>query len=230
MTQNFKKEIAISLRKEGYSYSSISEQVNIPKSTIVFWLNKLKLSHPEIIKLTNRRRESFISSTHNRLTRNKEKIELISSRAKNEILDVSKKDLWLMGIILYWGQRLSKYKNNDLKHGINFTSSDPNSIVFFLKWLRDIGNISEEDILCDIYIDVRIKHNFSDIIAFWSDITKIDKQHFSRVYYKKAVHNSKKKYEISPYGYFRIRVKNSSLLSRQISGWAMGILTKLNII
>jgi len=45
-----------------------------------------------------------------------------------------------MGIILYW--RTSK--ESDLRKGVHYTSSDPELIKLFLKWLFDIGGLEKE--------------------------------------------------------------------------------------
>jgi predicted DNA-binding antitoxin AbrB/MazE fold protein len=236
---NFKKEIAVSLRKNGYSYSSISNQVHIPKSTVVLWLKKIKLNDSEKEKLKFRHQESIESMIRNKKNNKEESIEHIKNRSARDIDKISRRELWLMGIIFYWSQRLSNNHNSDLKKGINFTSSNPSSILFFLKWLKEIGNINNDEIIFDLFLDNRLKNNLNEIISFWSDTTNYGKEFFYRVYYKNKIKiidndNDKgklhsKNYHLSPYGYLRIRVKKSSLLVRQVSGWIDGIMSHVGI-
>ena len=69
----------------------------------------------------------------------KEIAEIKKTSAK-DIQEITKKELWLMGIVLYWRERLLSGNENDLRKGVKFSSSDPYLIKLFLKWLFDRQN------------------------------------------------------------------------------------------
>jgi len=51
----YKKGIAIELRKKGMSYLEIQNAINVPKSTVAFWIKDIKLTELQIQKLKNNR-------------------------------------------------------------------------------------------------------------------------------------------------------------------------------
>ena len=68
------------------------------------------------------------------------------------------------------------------------------------------------------------KRSLNEFVDYWAGVTGFTKGNFSRYYLqkvkaKKPKRNSKK----SVHGLLRVRVKASSMLARQISGWINGI-------
>lgn len=209
----YKKGIAIELRQKGFSYSEIKNSINIPKSTIAFWLKGIKLTDEQIKKLKNKRSEVARANSQKRVLKVSKAIEEIKVLSAKDIKEISKKELWLMGIVLYWRERFLHGHENDLRKGVRFTSSDPSLIKLFLKWLRDVGGIEDKEIYFDIFAGKNQKNSISKIISHWSEVTGFPKSYFSRTYFYK--HKSG--------DFLRIRVKASSMLARQIAGWIEGI-------
>lgn len=202
--EKYKKNIAIDMRKRGLSYSDIQNKMNVPKSTIAYWIKNIPLTKEQSQKLKNRRIEIAKLNSQKRILKNQKLIKEIEISSSSNIQKISKRELWLMGIILYW-----KSKNkNDFRNGVRYTSSDPNLIKLFLKWLRDIGGIEDHEISFDIFTGSK----GGDSISYWSRVTGFPKKHFGSIYHKK-----------SGFGFLRIKVKSSSMLARQISGWIKGI-------
>ncbi len=197
----FKKGIAIELRKKGLSYSEIKNSINIPKSTIAYWLKDVQLSELQTEKLKTRRSEVAKLNSEKRISKILKIIEDVKKSSVKDIKKISKRELWLMGIVLYWREK----NKNDFRKGVYFSSSNPALIKFFLKWLREIGKIKNEEITFDIFTG----KNKKDISTYWSEVTGFPEKCFSRVYVQK---NGSR-------GFLRIRVRASSMLARQITGW-----------
>ena len=230
------------MRKKGYSYSEIQNSMNIPKSTIAFWLRDIKLTGPQTEKLKRKQIEVTRANSEKRKLKTSELILEIKNTSSKDIDKISKKELWLMGIMLYWRERLLLNNENDLRKGVNFTSSDPYLIKFFIKWLKEVGNIENEEIGLDIFRKkgkrANENKNIESIIAYWSDVTEFPEDKFSHIYFKKKnvsdgskagknknrQRNSLKRSEL---GLLRVRVRASSMLARQISGWMKGIQVNL---
>src|SRR3989338_9469310 len=132
-----------------------------------------------------------------------------------------------MGVVLYWRERLLNKNDSDLKKGIRFTSSDPNLIKLFLQWLGDVGGIKSEEINFDIFMPEDKKGSLNEFVAYWAEVTGFPKSNFSRYYLQKIkikkLKGAKRNFRKSARGLLRIRVKASSMLARQISGWVNGI-------
>ena len=105
-----------------------------------------------------------------------------------------------------------------MKKGVSFSTSNPDLARFFLRWLKDIGDLKKEEICFDIFTDKESRSK-DEVISYWSEITGFSEECFSRVYlYKKKAKTS----------ILRIRVRASSMLARQIGGWISGLKNSTN--
>jgi len=213
MKKNNPKDFAIELRKGGYSYSEIKKFCPVSKSTLSYWFRDIKLSEPQLKRLKKKRIEGAQKGTRVKILKTAKAIEEIQRSSAKDIGNISKRELWLMGVVLYWRERLLNKNDNDLKKGIRFTSSDPHLIKLFLKWLSDVGGIKNGEISFDIYIEKNNRNLLNETVDYWADITGFSKNNFPRYYVLKKSKRS----------LLRIRVKASSMLARQISGWVNGI-------
>lgn len=230
----YKKGIAIEMRQKGFSYSEIQNRLGVPKSTLNSWLGKMELDAEAIKKLHERRIDALRKSRARRVSHLKSRIETIQNTSSGEISKLSQRDLWLMGIILYWRERLS----DDFTRGVRFSNSNPLLLKFFLKWLKEVGQITTDEIKFDIFVNADRRNSTNDIISYWSDSIDVPKHSFTHIYFQKiyrhksqGVKQGVKKEKLNmpqagsraAQGFIRIRVKASSLLARQISGWIKGI-------
>lgn len=211
------KDFAIELRKGGYSYSEIQKFCPIPKSTLSYWFRDIKLSEPQLLRLEKKRKEGAKKGSKVKIFKTTKTIEEIQKTSAKDISKISKKELWLMGVVLYWRERLLNKNDSDLKKGVRFTSSDPDLIKLFLRWLKEVGGIKNEEISFDIFIAKNSNNLLNETVTYWADITGFSKDSFSRYYILKK----------SKHSLLRVRVKASSMLARQISGWVTEIMKQL---
>ncbi|OGM98149.1 MAG: hypothetical protein A2735_00375 [Candidatus Yanofskybacteria bacterium RIFCSPHIGHO2_01_FULL_41_21] len=225
---NQRKNLAMSLRRGGYSYSEIQKFVSVPKATLSYWFKDIKLSEAQLVRLQKKRNDAIQEGAQIRSKRVNEAIEKIERTSAKDIKDISKRELWLMGVMLYWRERVS---DRDVKKGVKFTSSDPHLIRLFLKWLMEVGQLGEADVLCDILIegDKDLPAGRQEkAISYWSEVTSFPQTVFTRVYVQKTKKKRKKREtKKAEFGLLRIRVKASSMLARQLSGWIMAIQNKI---
>lgn len=212
------------MRKRGFSYSEIQSSIQISKSTLSSWLREVKLSDFQLERLQKKRNEIARRNAQKRIFDLAHKITEIKNSAAENIGAISKRELWLMGLMLFWQDK----KN---KKALQFTSADPQTILFFLKWLRDIGKIKENEMGFDIFISKEKKEEIHRAVVYWSKLTGFRQIYFNTAYYlqtfpKKGIRKISTR---APYGYLRIRVKASSMLARQIAGWVRGIEISLGL-
>ena len=197
---NSRKNLAMSLRRGGHSYSEIRDFVSVPKATLNYWFRELKLSEPQLERLKKKRSEAAKLGMKNRSENVARMIAQIQKNSAKDIGKISKRELWLMGVMLYW-------KKIDVRKGVQFMSTDPHLLKLFLKWLKEVGQLEDREIEFDLFLG---KKNKAQAIQFWSQ-TIAPPGHV----YK---HNN-----TSQFGILQIRVKASSMLARQMSGWIKGI-------
>lgn len=213
--EKYKQNIASDMRRRGFSYSEIKNRLHIPKSTLSYWLKNIKLTPEQIKKLNDKRLETARANALKKISKTSQLIEEIKNSSAKDVKEISKRELWLMGIVLYW----KNGNKSDLKKGVHFSSSDPYLIRLFLKWLREVGGIRDEEIKFDIFAGKKT----DEVIKYWAKVTGFPQSYFTNLYFQKG---GKKKN--SKVGFLRIKVVQSSMLARQIAGWIEGLKKVIN--
>ncbi|MBI3261500.1 hypothetical protein HYZ64_03995 [Candidatus Berkelbacteria bacterium] len=218
-----RKNRAINLREQGKSYREILQEVDVAKSTLSLWLRDVGLSRPQIQHLTEKKRNAALRGSQ---TRHRQRIEItsrIKQAAQNEIVKLTNRELWLMGIMLYWAEG-SKEKDHHPGSRVTFTNSDPDMAKVFLKWLTEIVKIPENQILYSIYIHENHRERINKVKRYWAENLRRDLNFFDNVYYKKGnPKTTRNNIGADYFGLVRITVKASSSLNRKIAGWVEGI-------
>jgi len=138
------REKAFDLRKQGYSYTYISEQTGVQKSTLSDWLHNVEY-HPnqETINKIGRARAASGRVKHLQKLRTIEEARQI---AVSDIGELNKRDLFMLGVGLYIGEG-SKTSNI-----IRVINSNPKIIKLAIKWFRDICGLSDENFSLRIHM------------------------------------------------------------------------------
>ncbi len=98
------KEKAIALRRRGLSYSEILKEVSVAKSTLALWLQSVNLSKKQTQRLTEKK---LLSARRGGMARHTARIALtqkIYQEARKDIRHLTKRELWLAGVLLYWAE------------------------------------------------------------------------------------------------------------------------------
>jgi hypothetical protein len=149
--------------------------------------------------------------------------EEIKSKARKEIGGISKRELWLIGINLYWAEG-TKQKEHNVSQKVRFSNSDPGMIKLFLKWLQKICKIPKEDIYFRISLHETAKNKLNEVQKYWSNITGFPINNFQKIDWKKHKINTKRKNIGEKYfGLLNVYVRKSTNLNRKIAGWIEGI-------
>ena len=211
MAKSLKKLEAIKLRKLGKSIKEIVDIIEISKSTVSMWCRDVILSKTQQEVLYKR----MVSSGHKgrmigaEVNRNK-KLEVLDSvrvLAEKEILFLSKRDLEMLSLGLYWGEG-----SKDKQARFVFVNSDPITLLLIIHWLKVSMKIPKELLQPQIYINEQHKERDAVIISFWSKKLKIKIGQFRKTIFIKVPH--KKIYENhSTYmGVLHLSVSKSSYL------------------
>jgi hypothetical protein len=221
------KEKAIALRQQGFSYREIMMQIPVAKSTIALWLRSVGLSKQQKQRLTEKKWEAIKRGAEAKHRQRMTRIEEIISNAQKEIGTITQRELWLMGIMLYWAEG-SKEKSYRPGSPARFTNGDPDMICLFLKWLNHVYHKTLNDITIDLYIHEIQRARTHEIIEFWTKKIGCKESYFQHVYYKKSNPKTvRKNIGDSYHGILRIGIKSSSIINRQIAGWTKGVINCL---
>lgn len=224
------KEKAIKLRREGLTYSEILIRIPVAKSTLSDWLHSVGLSKKQKQRLTLKKIEAQKKGS---LARRNQRIKItneIINSARDEIKNITKRELWLMGSMLYWAEG-AKEKSYRSGSGVIFSNSDPKMVKLFILWLNKCLEIPDEKITFEIYIHRNYAKKINQVVKFWAYITEYSRSKFDKIYYKKHKLNSSRRNQGNNYhGLLRVRIKTSTNTNRKITGWIEGICQQCGVV
>lgn len=214
------KPFALRLRRRGKSYTEISRQLGVPKSTLSKWLKPLRYSQAVRQRLSriSSRKFSENISTWNRKRAERYAVEREGrvAHAADEVSSLSRDRLFWFGLALYWAEGSKKDRFT-----VRFTNSDPRLVKSWLRFLTEFCGVSRDT----IRLTVHLHPNVSDRRAkrFWSEELALPLTQFRRSLRKLSLSSQRKKpYNTLPYGTCHIYV-GSSLLKQKLEGWMRGV-------
>ncbi|MDP2951533.1 MAG: helix-turn-helix domain-containing protein [bacterium] len=173
------REKALSLRKQEMSYSQIKSKLKISKSTLSGWLKDYPLPPARIKELQHG--EKRIEKYRATMKKKREaRLQKFFNEQKKLIFPFSKRELYLAGIFLYWGEGTKLQLTRLL-----VANTDPAIINFFLFWL--VKSLGVPKTMVRIQLQLYSDMNIEKEIDFWSKALNITKQQFTRPYIKKSL-------------------------------------------
>ncbi|MEI5522684.1 hypothetical protein WB401_16355 [Streptomyces brasiliscabiei] len=206
------------LRLQGWTYDQIEAELGCSRSSISLWVRDLpkperKRSPEEAAAIARRGWEA-------KLRIRDEERQQTKDAAKQAIGDLSPRELFLVGVGLYWAEG-SKDKPYDRRENVAFVNSDPGMIQVFLAWL-DLLGVDRERLRFNVMI-----HESADVSGaenYWAELVGADRSTFNKTTLKK--HNPKtvrKNVGDSYRGCLVIKVLKGADLYRRIEGSWYGI-------
>lgn len=220
--KKYLKNQAIKLRQDGLSYSEILKKIKVSKSTLSLWLRSVALAKTQKQRLTLKKLQAAKrggeSKKQNRIIRTKN----IIKKASMEIDNISERELWLAGIMLYWAEG-SKQKETNVSVGIKFSNSDQFMSIFFVWWLKKYLKVLDKEIIFEIVIHENYRERKDFFVNYWSKMLGCSMSKLNRVYYKKHnLKNVRKNIGDGYHGQLITKVRRSTDLNRRITGWIEG--------
>lgn len=177
------RDRARELRLQGWTYDQIQVELGCSKSSVSLWVRDLpkpeRRDPTEQAKLAARKRWE-----HELAVRDEER-QRTKEAAKRAIGQLSPRELFLVGVSLYWAEG-GKDKPYDRRENVAFINSDPGMIQVFLAWL-DLLEVERERLRYSVMI-----HENADAVGaerYWADLVGADRSAFNKTTLKK--HNPK---------------------------------------
>lgn len=194
------KTEARELRQQGYSLNEIKTLLNVSKSSVSFWVRDIQLNDDQKKRLTGK--GLLISAVEKRrftrLAGEQIKRESVINEAMGEIGKISDRELWLVGIMLYWAE--GRKKNRGV---VQFTNSDPEMIKLMMVFFRKICKVQKNKFRGQIPIHPHLDYKKAE--KYWSTISGISIEKFYKTY-RNINRASTNKKDTLPYGTFDICV------------------------
>jgi transposase len=174
------REKAIELRKQGRSYGQIKQELGLSKSTLSGWLKQYPLSQERIKELRdhNERRIEKFRETMRR--KREERLDKMYENQKKEMLPMNDRDLFLMGLALYWGEGTKSRMST-----LELANTDPDMIKFYIQWLTVSLQVPKKSlkVRLHLYKDMNVEEK----MYYWSDVLNIPLDQFQKPYVKETL-------------------------------------------
>jgi len=210
----FKNKLkACELRQQGKSIKEIAKLVSVSKSSVSIWCRDIILTK----KQKERLKQNAITAGHKgRLIgaetnhkRKKDTIDLYEEAGREEIKNLSDRDILISAVSLYWAEG-SKTDSRFI-----FVNSDPVMIKMMYYFIL---NISKSNIKPTIQINHVHKSRIGKVVNFWSHVLKIPKTQFNKPYHvmvkPKKIYDNHDTY----FGTLRLGVVKGSLIQYKFLG------------
>lgn len=210
------KNLAINLRKQGWSMNEIKDKIGVSKSSISLWVRNIQLTDNQKKELSQKglTKESIERRRATRLGRENARRQIIIDAGEKEINALSEQELKLIGTALYWAEGGKKNRGT-----VQLSNGDPRVIELMMKFFKKICKVPKEKFRGHIHIHPHL--NIKEAEEYWSKISGISIKQFYKTYSKPNKASQSKKDSL-PFGTFDIYVHNTELFLR-IMGWIEGI-------
>ncbi len=211
-------EQARRLRGLGHSMNEIAKMLRVSKGSVSLWVRDVIINSDQKQQLASNS-QSRISIERRRTSRvlNEDyKRNLVKNLAKNQILHVSTRELWLIGTALYWAE------GGKTQRMVRFSNGDPDMIKIMIRYFLLVCDVPKDRLRGYIHI-----HDHLDVEAaekYWQEISGIPKEHFYKTYRKR---DGKSKRKTLPHGVLDIYIQDARLFMK-IQGWIEGMFDTIN--
>lgn len=205
------------LRKQGRTYDQIQLELGCSKSSISLWVRDLPKPPPRTREEASAIARRGWEAT---LRKREEERQQTKEAATREIGRLSDRELFLVGVGLYWSEG-AKAKAPGGRERVIFVNSDPGMITVFLAWLR-LLEVDPQRLRFSVQI-----HETADTAAaeeFWAAHVGVDRSLLLKTSLKTHNPRTNRTNTGEDYrGCLRVTVRDGAELYRRIEGWWYGI-------
>ncbi|MFF5286786.1 hypothetical protein [Streptomyces sp. NPDC013171] len=212
------RDRARELRLQGWTYDRIQVELGCSKSSISLWVRDLpkperKRTHEEASEIARRGWEPT-------MRRREENRRSVKRAAAEEIGAMSERELFLLGVGLYWAEG-TKDKPHARRERVTFVNSDPGMIRVFTAWLDLLGVEPERR---RYYVMIHETADTGSAERYWGDLVGVAPSEFGKTTVKR--HNprtNRKNVNAEYHGCLAIQILGSADPYRRIEGAWYGI-------
>ncbi len=176
MALHQKKARALQMRTRGATYSQIKQELQVSRSTLSLWLRSMPLSDERMRLVRNMNAGRIERYRETRRRTREARWEKVFDLVKNEIGTLSKREVLLAGLFLYWGEG----GKTDWTVTV-LSNTDPAMLKFFIQWLLLLGVEKKKiRVRLHLYKDMDVRKE----TEFWSRVLSLPKSSFRKPHIK----------------------------------------------
>ena len=199
----------------GRSIKSIAKELQVPQSSVSNWTKDIVLSERQKRALMkNMHSPSAVEKRRqSRLVSEQAKRQKIFDGAYADLDNISKRELWLIGVTMYWAE------GGKTQRTVRVANGDPRVIKLMMKFFTVICGVDKDTIKGHIHIHEHLDTEKAE--KYWQKVTGIKPEKFYKTY-NKPNKSSKGTRNSLPYGVCDIYAGDYKLFIK-IQGWIEAI-------
>jgi len=213
------KQDAIALRHTGKSYTQISNELGIPKSTLSDWFKgqdfSKSIKSANISANTLKQAENIRSFNLARHAAYRQKLEREKIQHAQEVLAPEGESLFFLFMGIFWGEGGKKERFR-----LGISNTDPSLVLACMDFLKRKFSLTNDQFRGDVRVHINL--NPSEAMLYWSKVTKIPLYRLRSQVVVSSASKGKKPINTLPYGTFNLIVSNAAL-NRKVQGWLHGL-------
>lgn len=221
MAKSKEKILSRESRRQGQSIKEIAHKLQVSVGSVSSWCNDIILTKKQQENLNSRITDPFYGNKYKYLAERKaiflKKVNDLKQKGIAEIGKMTKREIFLVGIALYWGEGFKK------DHLVGLATSDIKMAIFYVHWLDCCFGIKNTQLILRVTANISYKKHIGLLEKYWAKQLNIPQVQFSKPYFQitkwKKIYENKNEY----HGVIRIKVRKSVALLRKIYGYIEGI-------
>jgi hypothetical protein len=206
------------------SIGQIATQLKVSKGSVSLWCRDISLTEKQAQRLhLNSVRAGHAGRLRGALKNKQQRIERIESLrrlAQDDVGVLSKRDLLLIAVALFWAEGAKSGSR------FMFVNSDPAMILCMYRYVIEVEKVDPKDIFVRIQINRIHEPRIRSVLKFWRTLLNLSAEQFGTPYYIQAL--SKKVYEnhSSYFGIARLGVRKGTILQYKLLGYIDALKTE----
>lgn len=205
MAKPIEKQKAVILRRQGKSIKEVAKQLGVSSGSVGSWVRDITLTHKQRLRLHERWVSAGfrgrIKGAEANKAKKQERINSAEKEAKLKIKELTKDNLFFLGLGLYWGEG----SKSELSKSLAVTNSDPRVIQMAMRWFTDCFSVEKSRFMPQVFISSTHKKREEIILRFWVRALRLPRKQFRKTVF---LEKGKKVYENHNmyYGVLTLRV------------------------
>lgn len=214
MSKSLQKLEAVKLRESGMSVKTIAKLLDVSSGSVSIWTRDIILTPLQKARLRKQQiaagHEGRLKGTQANKEKKQQALLLAEMNAKNSIKILSKKELFFLGLGLYWGEGVKANASS-----LAIINSDPRVIQVMMRWFFECFGVEKERFMPRVFISDEHSDREEKVITFWVHKLGIPKSQFKKTIFLKK---GKKIYENRDiyYGVMALRVAKGTDIKYKI--------------
>ena len=191
------------------------------------WCRDIKLSDEQVKVLEKNSRDPYYGKRLKYIQKQQnvrlDKIEKFRKEGIKEIGILTKRELFVLGVGLYWAEG---FKKDNL---VGFANSDPAMIKIFLRWITICCRMPKTYIKVRLGLNEQYTEKVGEIQNYWMHELELSQEQFQKPFFQKVQWKKIYEHPEEYHGVLRVRVAKSTDLLRKIHGWIEGLKQSVKI-